>query len=68
MRSMYSDRLRSICPGYDPRHIEAYMRLEHSTLDGLTRERFVAEAQIAMQCVSIEGRATAERLAHSFGL
>jgi len=53
---------------YDPRHIEAYMRLEHSTLDALTRDRFNEEVSIAVECINVDGVSNAESLALSFGL
>lgn len=54
--------------GIDPRHIEAYMRLEHSTLDGLSRSQFSAEVSIGIACVDADGEENAERCAQSFGL
>lgn len=54
--------------GYDPRHIEAYIRLEHSTLDGLSKPKFIKEIRIAIQCIDIDGKDTAEKCAKSFGL
>jgi hypothetical protein len=53
---------------YDPRHVEAYMRIEHSTLDGLSRAQFAAEVEICRQCVDAGGPDGAERCARSFGL
>lgn len=53
---------------YEPRHIEAYMRLECGTLDGLSRERFNAEVEISRQCVDAGGVEDAEALAQSYGL
>jgi hypothetical protein len=53
---------------YDPRHIEAYMRLEHSTLDGLSSAQFNKEINIAMDCVNLDGSDNAEKCAKSFGL
>ena len=55
-------------PSYDPRHIEAYMRLEHATLGGLTARRFTAEIKLCMACVDEAGNIAAERCAKSFGL
>ncbi len=52
----------------DPRHIEAYMRLEHATLDGLTPEKFRSEVLISLGCVRHGGIEEAELLAKSFGL
>ncbi len=52
----------------DPRHIEAYMRLEHSTLDGLSPRQFDDEVEIGIACVEADGTANAESLAQSFAL
>lgn len=52
----------------DPRHVEAWMRTEHATLDGLSRSRFKAEVEIALQCISAVPSADSESLAQSFGL
>lgn len=54
--------------GTDPRHIEAFMRLEHSTLDGLARWQFDAEVALAVDCIDAGGMANAEACALSFGL
>ncbi len=53
---------------FDPRHVEAYMRLEHSTLDGLSRAQFASEVNIGASCVAADGAHNAENLAQSFGL
>lgn len=37
--------------GYPPDQIEAWMRLEHGTLDHLSPARFAAELEIACQCM-----------------
>jgi hypothetical protein len=52
----------------DARHIEAYMRLEHPTLDGLSASQFSEEVLICVACVDADGRENAERCARSFGL
>ena len=52
---------------YDPRHIEAWMRLEHGTLDGLSASEFAAEVEIARQCVDADPSGSAS-LAQSYGL
>jgi hypothetical protein len=54
--------------GIDPRHIEAFMRLEHPTLDGLSRGQFASEVDISAACVQQAGPAESEQLAESFGL
>lgn len=53
---------------YDPRHIEAFMRLELGTLDWPDRQRFNAEIEIARQCVDLGGVTEAEACALSYGL
>lgn len=53
---------------YDPRHIEAYMRLEHPTLDGLSSRQFDDEIRLSVQCVNIDGTENAEKCACYFGL
>lgn len=52
---------------YDPRHIESYMRLEHSTLDSLSRRQFSQEVAIGIQCIDADGIDNAESLAKSYG-
>jgi len=53
---------------YDPRHIEAYMRLDHSTLDGLSKKQFTYEVEVCRRCVDFEGAEEAEALAKTYGL
>jgi len=53
---------------FDPRHIEAFMRTEHPTLDGLSSQQFDAEVAIGAECVRVGGHEMAERVAKSFGL
>jgi hypothetical protein len=52
----------------DPRHVEAYMRLEHPTLDGLTKYGFTQEVKIALQCIDASTPEDNESCAQSFGL
>lgn len=65
---MYQAIIKQIAPNYDPRHIEAFMRSEHGTLDKLSRSRFKAEVYIASACVDEGGKDLAERIAKSYGL
>jgi hypothetical protein len=53
---------------YDPRHIEAYIRLQYHTLNHLDRETFHNEIEIGRQCVDLAGAKSAEKCAASFGL
>lgn len=52
--------------GYDPRHVEAWMRLECNTLDWLSRERFEREVAIACDCIDADPKGS-ESLAVSYG-
>ena len=52
----------------DPRHVEAWMRLAHPTLDGLSRSEFVAAMYEALGQVQDAGADESETLAASFGL
>ena len=52
----------------DPRHVEAWMRLEHPTLDGLSRAEFDIALDEALACARAAGAAESEALAASFGL
>jgi len=58
----------ALAPNADPAHVEAWMRLQHSTLDGLSAERFAAEVQTALQCIHVAGLAECDELARSYGL
>lgn len=71
---MYQQRIQKLltfsisgAADLDPRHIEAYMRLENSTLDGLSEPAFRQECVIAAYAVKHDPDG-AERLARSFGL
>lgn len=53
---------------HDPAVIEAWMRVEHGTLDHLDRERFRAEVQIASDCADAAGSEQNKAIVSSFGL
>ena len=59
-----AERTRDI----DPRHVEAWMRVEHPTLDGLSRREFIAAMHAAVGCAIDAGADESEALAASFGL
>ena len=70
---MYKEKIRMILArkgyiGYDPRHIEGYMRIANSTLDGLSSRQFESEVSIGIECINYDGIENAESLAKSFGL
>jgi hypothetical protein len=52
----------------DARHVEAWMRIEHSTLDCLSADQFRAEVKIALECIEAGPLADSESLAQSYGL
>jgi hypothetical protein len=52
----------------DPRHVEAWMRLSHPTLDGLSRSEFLAPMYEALGQVRDAGPDESEAPAASFGL
>jgi hypothetical protein len=54
--------------GYDPRHIEAFMRLEHGTLDAMSHEQFEREVEASRICVKSVSYEASEHLAKSFGI
>lgn len=64
----YRQQIQTIAPLHDARHIEAMMRVEHSTLDKLSPARFRSEVLFAVQCVDEGGVEFAERIAKSFGM
>ncbi len=52
----------------DPAHVEAWMRLERGTLDGLDARQFAREVGAALECVDLAPREHSGRLAESYGL
>ena len=66
--NIYQTLIQSIAPDHDPRHIEAFMRLEYGTLDHLSPAKFRRECGIAADCIKQGGVNRAEDLAQSFGL
>ena len=54
--------------GVNPNWVEAFMRLEHPTLDGLSSRQFDAEIRIAVECIQLGGEDTARACAESFAL
>lgn len=52
----------------DPRHVEAWMRVAHPTLDGLSSVQFDYEVLIAVGCLDAWPPKDNDRLAETFGL
>jgi hypothetical protein len=63
----YLDLYHEAAPDLDPRHLEAYMRLQYGTLDNIHRDRFLRELQECAAAVRLDP-AEAEDLARSMGL
>ena len=53
---------------FDPRHIEAMIRLDHPMLDSISRSDFALEIDAAVQVLADVTLAGRELLADSFGL
>ena len=64
----YQQMIADMTKGVDPRHVEAWMRLEHPTLDGLDLIGFKKAAYAAADAAIDAGAAESEVLAQSFGL
>lgn len=63
----YQERIAGFT-SHDPRHVEAWMRLQHGTLDQLSPADFDSEVCIANACIAEAGTAESEALARSYGL
>lgn len=71
--TFYTTRIRETLAalglvGLDPAVVEAWMRVEHGTLDGLSRTRWAVEVEIAAQCALASHPETNRDAALSFGL
>ena len=64
----YERAITPLAPDYDPRHVEAFMRVEHGTLDHLPPSRFRAEVKLACACIDEGGHDFADKVAASFGM
>jgi hypothetical protein len=65
---MIDDRLGPLAEIVDARHVEAWMRVEHPTLDALSHAEFSVEVCAAVECIAEAGAIESESLAQSFGL
>ena len=64
----FADMFTKAAPSFDPRHVEAWMRLEVGTFGNLSKEKFASEVAMAKQCITEGGIEASEDLALSFGL
>lgn len=66
--SHYAETFKKLQPKYNPRHIEAYVRLEYPTLGGCSMSVLRREADIAAGCIDFVGVVSSEEFAVSMGL
>ena len=66
--STYAAAIAVLAPDHDPAHVEAWMRLEHPTLDAVDAVHFAREVVVAVACIQEAGREACDELAHSYGL
>jgi hypothetical protein len=66
--TFYQRRIADLTQNVDPRHAEAWIRLEHPTLDGLSAAEFERGVEEALLCIRAAGPDESEALAASFGL
>ena len=64
--SLYQQSIQKIVPDLDPAHVEAYMRMEYGTLDGISPAQFKACAKRAASDVRLDPEFAAE-VAASYG-
>lgn len=56
------------CMEFDPRHIEAFIRMQYGTPDHLSRAAFENEVSVGIGCIMEGGVEFAEQMAVSQGL
>ena len=72
-QSPYADTIREVAerlgrPNVNPRWIEAFMRLEYPSLNGVSKESFNREVAVGIACIDAVGPKKAEQCAKSAGL
>jgi hypothetical protein len=72
-KSPYADTIRKVAaklgrPNVNPRWIEAFMRLEYPSLNGVSEESFNREVKVGIACIDAVGPKKAEQCAQSAGL
>lgn len=67
-KSATRQRIAELAPGYDPRHVEAFLRAQEVRLDAPDDPYFLASVTLAMRDIDREGLNFAESLAQRLGL
>jgi hypothetical protein len=65
---LYHDTFKKLAPGFDPRHIEAWIRTEYDTLDNMSPKELKVAVEFAKKQRNTEGPRMSEQLAKSYGL
>ena len=63
----YQQRISKIVPTANPAQVEAFMRVGHNTLDGLSEREFSSECRLCAAAAA-QDPALANRLVRSYGL
>lgn len=64
---MYRAMIAQAVPGADPALVEAWMRVEHGTLDHMDRARFAREARLAAATAAEAGADLNDAILRSYG-
>lgn len=70
---MYKERIELTLkvlgrPEVDPGHIEAWMRMDHGTLDGLSPRDFRQAVKVGVEAVDQCGEKLSQEVASTYGL
>jgi hypothetical protein len=66
--NVYAATIAELAPGYNPRHIEAYMRDANGNLAALSARKFAQEVIAAIHCVNFHGVEFSDKMADCMGL
>lgn len=66
--SIYQTIIHEIDPSVNPRHVEAWMRLQYGTLSHLSHEEVKVEIKIIKSVIAASDEGSSEALAQSYGL
>lgn len=68
-RTMYREKIAKLAPGYDPAHVEAYMRAATSlNIESISDETFAEILRVACNLVDHHGLNEADDFARRCGL
>jgi hypothetical protein len=64
----YQTLIKRLAPAANVRHVEAWMRVDHGTLDHLSADHFRVAVSDALYAIAQTPEAESEALAKSYGL